>query len=307
MRPQREERSPPHSADTTRPIPITDAPPSEDLTSSNLSNPSGESPNNSVTQPHPLPTPRASHVNNPLALHLQVKPIPNRFQMPKVAIFEPASDSMGHAVNRDIHVDLHTAFEELICRAFLATLDKSLTGAKRTTTGLHDLIQPKGSEGPLPSHRGIRNHELTRELGLRPPCSIYELNEIIARHISIEKTEKWWVEQDRLLIDWLDHKKASRVPTNMSARPKPMILTTLVHRDAHLCETPYDHQVTPGDPAIRPNHKATPGDPAIRRPPRTQLSMTPRDLAIRQSPGTQPLGDPWGPSCPGTPRNPAIR
>ncbi|KAL6006276.1 hypothetical protein ACLOJK_040322 [Asimina triloba] len=41
---------------------------------------------------------------------------------------------------------------------------------------------------PIPS--GIRNYELTRELDLRPPRSVYEMNEIIFRHISIEETKK---------------------------------------------------------------------------------------------------------------------
>ncbi|KAL6000966.1 hypothetical protein ACLOJK_006693, partial [Asimina triloba] len=49
--------------------------------------------------------------------------------------------------------------------------------------------------------QGIRNHELTRQLRLLPPRSICKLNELISRHISTEETEKWRIEQDRLLIE----------------------------------------------------------------------------------------------------------
>ncbi|KAL5981268.1 hypothetical protein ACLOJK_029189 [Asimina triloba] len=64
--------------------------------------------------------------------------------------------------------------------------------------------------------RGIRNYELTQELGLRPRYSIYELNEVIFHHISIEKTEKLRVEQDRLLIEY-----ACKATTTISTVERP--------------------------------------------------------------------------------------
>ncbi|KAL6003905.1 hypothetical protein ACLOJK_004451 [Asimina triloba] len=69
-------------------------------------------------------TSRASNENNPLASHLQMQPIPNGFRILEIAIFGPASDSMGHVVNYNIHMDLRTTSEGLKCRAFSATLDE---------------------------------------------------------------------------------------------------------------------------------------------------------------------------------------
>ncbi|KAL5973744.1 hypothetical protein ACLOJK_030400 [Asimina triloba] len=129
--------------------------------------------------------------------------------------------------------------------------------------------------------QGIQNHELTRELSLRPPRSICKLNEVIVRHISIENIKKWRVDEDRLLINHLDHKKASRVPTSTSTQSELTILMPPAHR------RPLGTQPS-GDP-WRPSYKGTLGDLAIKRPLRTQ-----------------PSGDPWGLDHQATPGVPAV-
>ncbi|KAL5984792.1 hypothetical protein ACLOJK_038628, partial [Asimina triloba] len=77
-----------------------------------------------TSQPHPSPTLRAPNLNGPLALHLQVQSISDGFSIPEMAIFGPTSDPTGHVVNCDIHMNLCTTSEGLICRAFPATLDE---------------------------------------------------------------------------------------------------------------------------------------------------------------------------------------
>ncbi|KAL6000937.1 hypothetical protein ACLOJK_006664, partial [Asimina triloba] len=81
--------------------------------------------------------------------------------------------------------------------------------------------------------KGIRNYDLTREVGLRPPRSICELKEVIAHHISTEKTKKWRVEQDRLFIEFddscLDRRKTSIVLTSVLARPELTVLMPFAH------------------------------------------------------------------------------
>ncbi|KAL6002480.1 hypothetical protein ACLOJK_034413 [Asimina triloba] len=77
-----------------------------------------------TSQPHPLSTLKASNLNNPLALHLQVQPILDGIRIPEMAIFGSTSDPTGHVVNYNIHMDLRTTSEGLKCKAFSATLEE---------------------------------------------------------------------------------------------------------------------------------------------------------------------------------------
>ncbi|KAL5974843.1 hypothetical protein ACLOJK_031516 [Asimina triloba] len=77
-----------------------------------------------TSQPHPSPTLRMTDLNNPLALHLQVQPIPDGFSIPEMAIFGPTLDPTGHVVNYNIHMNIRTTSEWLKRRAFVATLDE---------------------------------------------------------------------------------------------------------------------------------------------------------------------------------------
>ncbi|KAL5980676.1 hypothetical protein ACLOJK_028585 [Asimina triloba] len=77
-----------------------------------------------TSQPHPSSASRVPDVNNPLALHLQMQPIPDEFRISEMAIFGPTSNPTGHVVNYNIYMDLRTTSEGLKCRAFLATLDE---------------------------------------------------------------------------------------------------------------------------------------------------------------------------------------
>ncbi|KAL6003266.1 hypothetical protein ACLOJK_023489 [Asimina triloba] len=67
---------------------------------------------------------RAPDVNNPLDLHLQMRPIPDRFQIPEMVIFGPTSDSTGHVVDYNIRMDIRIASEGLKCKSFPTTLDE---------------------------------------------------------------------------------------------------------------------------------------------------------------------------------------
>ncbi|KAL5978486.1 hypothetical protein ACLOJK_029603 [Asimina triloba] len=159
---QSEERSPPHNAIATRPLPVADVPPPEDRRSDNSGGIScldeddetppttddlcptrcsiyplsrrpltigchgtdlGHGPDCTSSSGHLSASP-APDVNNLLALHLQMQPIPDRFQIMKMTIFGPALDPMGYVVNYNIHIDLRIVFEGLKCRAFPATLDE---------------------------------------------------------------------------------------------------------------------------------------------------------------------------------------
>ncbi|KAL5975431.1 hypothetical protein ACLOJK_019753 [Asimina triloba] len=77
-----------------------------------------------TSRPHPSSTLRAPDVNNLLALHLQIQSIPDRFQIPEMSIFKPASNPTGNVVSYNIHIDLRTTSEGLKCRAFPATLEE---------------------------------------------------------------------------------------------------------------------------------------------------------------------------------------
>ncbi|KAL5986223.1 hypothetical protein ACLOJK_014556 [Asimina triloba] len=50
------------------------------------------------------------------------KPIPDKFEVPRMPIFGPTSDLTGHVVNYNIYMDLRTTSEGLNYKAFLATL-----------------------------------------------------------------------------------------------------------------------------------------------------------------------------------------
>ncbi|KAL5993896.1 hypothetical protein ACLOJK_038253 [Asimina triloba] len=82
-----------------------------------------------------LPTPKQSVAQaqtllNPLDLPRDgsnrpvTQPIPDRFQMPKMAVFGPSSDQTGYLVNYNIHMNLRTASKRLKCGSFRATLDE---------------------------------------------------------------------------------------------------------------------------------------------------------------------------------------
>ncbi|KAL5989122.1 hypothetical protein ACLOJK_027224 [Asimina triloba] len=60
----------------------------------------------------------------PTSLPLIMQSIPNEFQISEMVIFGPASDTTGHVVDYNIHMDLHTTSEGLKCKAFPTTLDK---------------------------------------------------------------------------------------------------------------------------------------------------------------------------------------
>ncbi|KAL5994654.1 hypothetical protein ACLOJK_024707 [Asimina triloba] len=95
-----------------------------------------------TSQLHSLSTLRASDLNNPLALHLQVQPILDGFQIPKMAIFGPTSDLTGHVVNYNIHMDFCITSEGLKCRAFPATLDeKGKNVIRLSRPWLHSQLQ----------------------------------------------------------------------------------------------------------------------------------------------------------------------
>ncbi|KAL5987065.1 hypothetical protein ACLOJK_041061 [Asimina triloba] len=157
----------------------------------------------------PPPLSRALDASSPLSFYLRGQPIPDKFEILGMPVFDPASDLTGHVVNYNIHMDLCTTSEGLKCRAFPATLDEQgkmwfaslAPGSIVSFKQLTYLFKARFSNRWKATHYrhstyGIRNYELTRELGLRPPRSICELNEVISRHISTEETEKWQVEQD---------------------------------------------------------------------------------------------------------------
>ncbi|KAL5992339.1 hypothetical protein ACLOJK_013255 [Asimina triloba] len=77
-----------------------------------------------TSQPHPSSTLKAPDENNPLALYLQMQPILDRFQIPKMTIFGPTSDPTGQVVNYNIRLDFRTASEGLKCRVFYVALDE---------------------------------------------------------------------------------------------------------------------------------------------------------------------------------------
>ncbi|KAL5980144.1 hypothetical protein ACLOJK_036611, partial [Asimina triloba] len=58
------------------------------------------------------------------SLYLQSQPIPNKLEVHRRLVFSPTSDSTGHVVNYNIHMELHTTSKGQKCRAFLATLDE---------------------------------------------------------------------------------------------------------------------------------------------------------------------------------------
>ncbi|KAL6001612.1 hypothetical protein ACLOJK_007350 [Asimina triloba] len=182
-----------------------------------------------TSQPHPSSALRAPDRNSPLAFHLQMQPTPNGFQILKMAIFRPSSDPTGYVVNYNPHGPSNqrqrpVTAVQLICirqgpneplRDYMARFNQKdrKVSCLLIEVYMSALIQ------------GIRDHELTRELDLCPPHSIYELNEVIARYISTEKIERWRVEQGRLLIDHLDRRKALRVTTSALMQPKLVVLT----------------------------------------------------------------------------------
>ncbi|KAL5991059.1 hypothetical protein ACLOJK_011965 [Asimina triloba] len=146
--------------------------------------------------------------NSPLAYHLQVQPVSDKFEIQEMPIFGLDFDPTDHVVNYNIYMELRTTFDGLKCKAFFATLDEegnmwfasfafgSITCFKQLTNlnePLQDYITRFNHEArkvPYFPTEGIKNHELTRELDLRRQ-SMCELNKVISRHISTEETEKW--------------------------------------------------------------------------------------------------------------------
>ncbi|KAL5980519.1 hypothetical protein ACLOJK_028427 [Asimina triloba] len=244
-----------------------------------------------TSQPYPSSTLRASGLNNPLALNLSVQSIPDGFSIPEMAIFGPTSDSMGHMVAWKVPCLLNEVY---MCAVI----------------------------------QGIRNYELTRELGLRPPRSIYELNEVIIRYIFTEKIEEWWVEQDRLLVDGIQLAKATPVliqyngirPTKATLvliqhsgiQPAKVTPVLIQHNGIRLTKAtlmliqhsgiqPTKDPTDQGDPCANSTQRdpADQGDPcadSTRRDPADQgdpfAKATPGDPATKRSLRTQPSNCP---------------
>ncbi|KAL5992979.1 hypothetical protein ACLOJK_013899 [Asimina triloba] len=85
--------------------------------------------NTSVVQPSlgELYFPTNTHNPEPhssLAYHLQVRPVLEKFEIPKMSIFGLKSNPISHLVNYNIYMDPKTTSKDLKCRAFLAILKK---------------------------------------------------------------------------------------------------------------------------------------------------------------------------------------
>ncbi|KAL5990673.1 hypothetical protein ACLOJK_011576 [Asimina triloba] len=146
------------SAMTLKKLLVADTPLLEDKALSNSFDPSGESPSSPMVRAQPnttsVPSATSTSVPSPLAAtaltpdmtpdhtsslgHLSPSPFiyiegaewEEPANLPpiilKMIIFGLASNSTGHVVNYNIHMDLHTAFVGLECRAFPATLNEQV-------------------------------------------------------------------------------------------------------------------------------------------------------------------------------------
>ncbi|KAL6008736.1 hypothetical protein ACLOJK_021962 [Asimina triloba] len=216
--PQREERSPPHNAVDARPLHATGAPPPEDRVMSNSPDSSGESLNSPVTR-------AKFHTLMQMIKSLQqwmVHARPDTISVPSAASASVPS-SWRKAVTTTQLICVRRGPNELL-RDYVTRFNQVARKVSCLLT------------------------ELTRGLGLHLPRSIYELNEVIVGYISSEKTEEWWVEQDRLLVESI-----SRVTTAISAPARPQGSSQAHRRDQsnQTQRNPADQ----GDPYANPTQR----------------------------------------------------
>ncbi|KAL5999276.1 hypothetical protein ACLOJK_040726 [Asimina triloba] len=162
-----------------------------------------------TSQLHPSSTLRAPDMNSLFALHLQMQLIPDR-------AFLATLDKQGKMWFSSLSSSSITSFKQLT-DLFEAQFNNH---QQRPIIAAQLIYVRQGPNEPLRDYmtrfnredrkvlclhievymyaliQGIRNYELTWELGLCLIRSIYKLNEVIVHHIFIEKIEKWWVKQD---------------------------------------------------------------------------------------------------------------
>ncbi|KAL6002772.1 hypothetical protein ACLOJK_022992 [Asimina triloba] len=67
---------------------------------------------------------QAPNRSSTLSLYLHSQPIPEKFEILGMPVFGPTLDPTGHVINYNIHMDLRTASEGVMCKVFSATLDE---------------------------------------------------------------------------------------------------------------------------------------------------------------------------------------